>query len=97
VTLTSGSISVGATDPEWRISKATYVALAAMLLIYPCFRMAVAYLDLFPAQHSSDAWWNIWSVVLIGHWACAAIVVASIASKIRSPHRELIYPESVHR
>ena len=62
-------------------SAATYLSLATVLVIYPGFRMAVGYLDLFPAQDGRTAWWSLWAVILVGHLICAAVVLAAIASE----------------
>ena len=40
-------------------SVATYLALATVLVIYPGFRMAVGYLDLFPTQDGRTTWWRL--------------------------------------
>ena len=60
---------------------ATLLALFATLLLYPLFRMAVAYWDLFPSAGPEIHWWNLWSVIFIGHWMCVAIILAAISSE----------------
>lgn len=69
------------TAPSWSPGAATIFALAIVLLIYPAFRMAVAYFDLFSADAMGGNWWELWSVILIGHWLCAGFVCAAIASE----------------
>ncbi len=65
----------------WKPNIATILALFAILVAYPAFRMIVAYWDLFPTGGRPESWWVLWSVILIGHWVCAAIVFAAIASE----------------
>lgn len=65
----------------WKPKIATIVALLTVLIAYPAFRMIVAYWDLFPTDGRPESWWVLWSIILIGHWVCAAIVFAAIASE----------------
>ncbi len=67
-------------DRAWTTTFFTPIALALLLIGYPAFRMAVAYGDLFPASDAAQ-WWNLWGVVLVGHWICAAIVLTAIAGE----------------
>lgn len=67
-------------DATWKTSIITPIALALLLIAYPAFRMIVAYGDLFPASGAAH-WWNLWGVVLVGHWLCVAIVQIAIASE----------------
>ena len=67
-------------DATWKTSFITPITLAVVLIGYPAFRMAVAYGDLFPATGAAQ-WWNLWGIILIGHWICAAIVLTAIASE----------------
>lgn len=60
---------------------ATIIALLTVLLAYPAFRMIVAYWDLFPTDGRPESWWVLWSIILIGHWFCAAVVFSAIASE----------------
>ena len=69
------------TKNSWTQSWATPLALIATLALYPLFRMVVSYADLFPASGSEAQWWSLWGVIFIGHWICAAIVLAAIASE----------------
>ena len=79
--MTAGDAENQTAAPPWRKGIVTYIALAAILVGYPAFRMAVAYFDLFPTADSSDRWWGLWSVILVGHWLCAGVVLAAIASE----------------
>ena len=79
--MTQHGAEITANPGAWRRCPATYVALATVLLIYPGFRMAVVYFDLFPDPGGRIGWWSTWGVILVGHWVCAVVVLAAIASE----------------
>lgn len=63
------------------MSALTIIALALVLIGYPAFRMAIAYLEWFQGPSGDSEWWVLWGVILVGHWLCAALVLAAIASE----------------
>lgn len=74
------SMQAGEAD-RWTPKLSTVLALFTVLLGYPAWRMAVAYLDLFPGGGGRESWWALWAVILVGHWFAAAICAAAIASE----------------
>lgn len=64
--------------------KLTFYSILVLLLViagYPAARMAVAYLDIFPAGDGREAWWSLWAIIFVGHWICAGFVAAAIAKE----------------
>jgi len=73
----SNNSKLGCDESRWKTSFVTIPALLLLLIGYPAFRMGVAYFDVF----APSDWWGIWSIVLVGHWLCAAIVFAAIRNE----------------
>lgn len=70
-----------AESDQWTPKLSTILALLAVLVGYPAWRMAVAYFDLLPGATGREGWWALWAVILVGHWLVAAICAAAIASE----------------
>ena len=58
-----------------------FFAVALVLVGYPAFRMAIAYSEIASIEPGAAAWWSLWGVMLVGHWFCAAIVLAALAGE----------------
>ncbi|MGE3928928.1 MAG: CPBP family intramembrane glutamic endopeptidase [Hyphomonadaceae bacterium] len=67
-----------------RLPPITLLVLGLTLVGYPAFRMAVSYLDLFPAEGAAAQWWTLWLVIFAGHWLCVALVLGAIAAEGRT-------------
>ncbi|MEM9619033.1 MAG: CPBP family intramembrane glutamic endopeptidase [Pseudomonadota bacterium] len=74
------SMQTGDAD-QWTLNVSTVMALFAILVCYPAWRMAVAYFDLFPGGDGRESWWALWTVILVGHWFVAAVCAGAITSE----------------
>ena len=71
--------SPGENSNEWRVTRATYVTLAIVLIGYPLLRMNISIGDF--SAGGDDWWWTLWAVILVGHWICVVLVIAAIVSE----------------
>ncbi len=79
--MTEQTMQKSAPGGNWQPTTATFFALVTVLVAYPAIRVAIPYLNLFPAAGGREWWWGLWSSIFVGHWICVAICAAAISSE----------------